>query len=91
MAHLITGFDLARIGALAVYLDDGTNAGLMQTSASGGTFCHTDISSVLSGYTALDAALLAVDEHWLEPRRTGRLGRPEPGRSVVTVVRRVSP
>ena len=59
MAHLMTGIDLSRTGGLAVYLDDGADAGLMETSAAGGTYCHTDISSVVSGYTALDAALLA--------------------------------
>ncbi len=45
--------DETAVAALAVYVDNGTNDGLV--SITSGTFCHTDLSSVLGSgeYTAL--------------------------------------
>lgn len=56
-AYLLTGLDTARLGSLAVAVNDGTDSGTATVAA--GTYAHRDLSSVMGSgeYTDLATAL----------------------------------
>lgn len=56
-ARIEVGWNVAIIGTLRLSFEESLGGGFVFATISGGTHCHTDISSLVAGYTDFAAAL----------------------------------
>ena len=54
MAYLLTGFDLARVGSMRCFVNDGTDSGTVTVTSD--IYCHRDLSSVMGSGNYTDLA-----------------------------------